>query len=191
MLNDILNLVQRNDLMTSLDLQDAYYSVPVRQNCKHLLRFRWASRMYQFTCLPNGYVHAPRLFTKIMKVPLRWVRQQGHMVLMYLDDSWIRGPSLLSSKEATKCSAIELLRCGFMINWQKSSPWLKCKIDILGFCVDSEKMHLTLPKTKEREVLSLLEDTLQNNSCAVKHLAKICGKLVALFPVLPLGCTHF
>ena len=40
--------------MAAIDLKDAYYSVPVAQeHCKYL-RLIWRSKLYQYTCFPNG-----------------------------------------------------------------------------------------------------------------------------------------
>ena len=50
-----MNFVSPGDYMVSLDLKDAYFSVPIFQpHCKYL-RFIWRDQRYEFTCLPFGY----------------------------------------------------------------------------------------------------------------------------------------
>lgn len=47
-----MNFVSLGDYMVSLDLKDAYFSVPIfRPHCKYL-RFIWRDQRYEFTCLP-------------------------------------------------------------------------------------------------------------------------------------------
>ncbi len=84
---DICQLVDRDDYMTSVDLKDAYYSVNVKFCHRMKLQFSWAGTRYQFTCLPNGYWDGLCMFTKILKPVLAHVHHSQGNVLMYLDDS--------------------------------------------------------------------------------------------------------
>ena len=56
--------------MASIDLKDAYYSIPIADEYQKYLKFEWANALYKFKALPNGLASGPRLFTKLMKVPL-------------------------------------------------------------------------------------------------------------------------
>ena len=62
-LKTVLNLIEKDCFLASLDLKYAYYSVPVTRNDRKYQR-------YQFTCLPNGLSCCPRKFTKLMKPPM-------------------------------------------------------------------------------------------------------------------------
>ena len=53
--------------MASLDLKDAYYSVPIADEHRKYLRFYWKGQLFQYTCLPNGLSSAPRYFAIILK----------------------------------------------------------------------------------------------------------------------------
>ena len=68
----------------------AYYSVPVAQEHRKYLRFIWRSKLYQYTCFPNGLSSAPRLFTKLMKPCYAHLRCQGHIVSGYIDDTYVQ-----------------------------------------------------------------------------------------------------
>lgn len=46
--------------MASIDLKDAYYSIPVCEADRKFLRFMWEGRLYQYTCLPNGLAEEER-----------------------------------------------------------------------------------------------------------------------------------
>ena len=59
--------MKQNCYMASVDLRDAYYSVPIDKEYQKFLRFSWRGKLVQFTCLPNGLSCASRLFTKILK----------------------------------------------------------------------------------------------------------------------------
>ena len=74
-LKSILCLIRPNCYMAKLDIKDAYYSVPIHQDSRKLLRFLHKGVLYQFRALPNGYTEGPRKFTKLMKAPLAQLRK--------------------------------------------------------------------------------------------------------------------
>ena len=77
--------------MASVDLQDAYYSVPINEKCQKYLKFSWQGELFQFTCLPNGLASAPRLFTKLLKpVYSKWDTQMWATLMIYT----YKGPHL-------------------------------------------------------------------------------------------------
>ena len=87
----VLNLIEKDCFLASLDLKDAYYSVPVTRNDRKYLRFLWRSQRYQFTCLPNGLSCCPRKFTKLMKPPMTALHRLGHISSNYINDLILQG----------------------------------------------------------------------------------------------------
>ena len=80
------DLLQKGDWMASIDLKDAYSSLPVAQKHRPLLRFMWGGQLFQFQCLPFGLSTAPQVFTKVMKPVMPLLRQHGIRVIIFLDD---------------------------------------------------------------------------------------------------------
>lgn len=66
-LQSVISLITPNCYMASVDLKDAYYSVPIAVSDQKYLKFKWGGKLYQFTCFPNGLAFCPRKFTKLMK----------------------------------------------------------------------------------------------------------------------------
>jgi len=52
-LQSILKLISPECYMATIDLRDAYYTVPIEEQRKYL-RFCWKNKIYQYTCFPNG-----------------------------------------------------------------------------------------------------------------------------------------
>jgi hypothetical protein len=73
--------------MASVDLRDAYYSIPVATEDRKYLMFEWQGSYFQFACLHNGLSCAPRLFTKILKPVYTHLRMLGHTCMGHIDDS--------------------------------------------------------------------------------------------------------
>ena len=66
-LKTALQLVKPFCYMTSIDLKDAYYSLPIAIEHQKYLKFFWKDVLYTFTCLPMGLSSTPRIFPKVMK----------------------------------------------------------------------------------------------------------------------------
>jgi len=73
----IKDLLQQGDWMCSLDLKDAYLAVPIAKEHRKYLRFLWSGRIFEFTCLPFGLCSAPRVFTKLLRPVMAYLRSQG------------------------------------------------------------------------------------------------------------------
>jgi len=89
-LQSILKLVIPGCYMATIDLKDAYYSVPVAEEHHKYPRFVWKSKRYQYTCFPNKLSSAPGLFTKLMKLCYAHLRYRGHIVSGYIDDTYLQ-----------------------------------------------------------------------------------------------------
>ena len=72
--------------MARMDLKDAYFSVLIAEQHQKLLRFCWEQRSYQFTCLPFGLSTAARVFTKVLKPVMTFLREKNVRCKIYLDD---------------------------------------------------------------------------------------------------------
>ena len=68
----VRNLLQKNDWMIRIDLEDAYFLIPIDPQHQSFLWFKRQKRAWadQFTCLPFGLSSAPRVFTKISSIQL-------------------------------------------------------------------------------------------------------------------------
>ena len=64
-LNTIVNLMSLDCYMASLDLKDAYYSIPVMKEHRKYLRYLFNGRLYQFTRLPMDYTAKSQNLGKI------------------------------------------------------------------------------------------------------------------------------
>ena len=156
--------------MASIDLTDAYYTVPVAVEHRKYLRFFWRNRLFQYTCLPNGLASAPRYFTKLLKPVYSTLRSQGYLNVGYIiDDSYLQGGSKTECRNniLTTLNLFESL--GFLINHEKSVLQPCQKLAFLGFILDSVDMKVfrTTEKT-ERIILAcqqLLQGSIFSRSC--------------------------
>lgn len=82
-------MICKNDRLVKLDLQDAYFVVPVASQHHRFLRFIWNGVLYQYVCLPIALRSASQIFTKPMKPIIAHLLKPGIRLLIYLDDIYV------------------------------------------------------------------------------------------------------
>ena len=83
----------RDAWVTSIDLVDAYFHIPIHTGYRKCHRFQTRDTIYQFRALPFGLSPAPWVFTKIMTEIKMLVHVMGINLCLYLDDWLIYSPS--------------------------------------------------------------------------------------------------
>ena len=185
------NLVTPHCYMASLDLRDAYYSVPIADECRKFLKFQWRNKLYQYKALPNGLSSGPRLFTKILKPPFASLRSMGHMITGYIDDTFLVAQSKEGAEKAVQDTARLLERLGFIIHPTKSVFTPKQEIQYLGFIINSQDMEIQLTAEKKEEIKNSCINLLAKDVPSIKTVASVIGKLVAAFPAVQYGPLYY
>ena len=143
-LTTALRLIRKNCYMSSLDLKDAYYSVPIHKDHRKLLRFKWEGQTFEFQALPNGLSLAPRLFTKLLKPVFATLRKKGHISTSFLDDSLLLGDSKWECMTNTRDTLLMFRNLGFVVHPTKSVFEPSTKIQYLGVIIDFVATTVTL-----------------------------------------------
>ena len=90
-LKQAIHMVKPNSYLASIDIKDAFYSVPIHESHKKYLKFMWVGVPYKFDAMPNGYVDAMRIFTKLLKPVFSSLREDAYISVTYVDDSLLYG----------------------------------------------------------------------------------------------------
>ena len=78
--------LQEEDYMWNIDLKDAYFSVPLNLKSQKFLSFKWKDLFYQFFYLCFGLGPAPRIFTKLMRIPISLLRKLYVRLIIFSED---------------------------------------------------------------------------------------------------------
>ena len=179
--------------MTSIDLKDAYYSIPIAEEHQKYLKFIWRDQLYAFTSLPMGLTSSPRIFTKVLKPVFSYLRSQfGHTCLGYIDDSFYLEDSYTECEEATLRAIQLFVSLGFKIHPEKSVIIPTQILEFLGFILNSILMSVTLTNKKAVKILQLCQKfSLPNKRFTIREVASFLGTLVSSFPGVEFGPLHY
>ena len=136
-LKTAFNVMRQNCFMASIDLSDAYYSVPVALTDQNDLLFKFEGQLYKFVCLPNGLSSAPRIFTKLLKPVFSALHKQGHQIMGYLDDSFLMGDTFEEYNKSVIATVKLFTKLGFQVHPDKLDFFPSQEIHFLGFILNS------------------------------------------------------
>ena len=112
--------VRQGEWVTSIDLTDAYFYVPVHPQSQKYLRFQTKKGVFQFWAFPFGVATASLEFTRIVKEVKLIVLARNLRIHQYLDNWLLRSPTkqqcLIDSQNLVKL----VHELGWLINFQKS-----------------------------------------------------------------------
>lgn len=189
-LQTAIDLMSPGCFMASLDLADAYYSIPVAEEDRKFLRLRWEGQLYQYTCLPNGLAQAPRNFTKILKPIFGHLALQGHISFGYIDDTFIMGQDSPDCARAVEALRRLFLELGFKIQGEKSVFSPTRQITFLGYSLNSSLMKV-FPTEDKINGLELAREIRAIDSLSIRQLAGAIGVLNDLTKGCEYGTAHY
>ena len=187
---DVAILLRPGDWAVSIDLKDAYFHVPIHRKSRHLLRFMWRKKLYEFLVLPFGLCTAPFVFTKITKPLAAFLRAKGIRIIFYLDDILVVASSLEECLRLRDLALQVLQGAGFVINWKKSSLIPSQRFLFLGLWWDTAKEVVSLEERKLSALHSQASRILQSPTPSCQVVMKLLGLMTAAIPAVPLIRLH-
>ena len=152
--SSVLSSVEKGDYAFKIDLQDAFFHVPIHPNSRKYLRFAFENRVYQFQVLPFGLNTAPQVFTHLGETVTAYLHRQGILVIPYLDDWLIHYPDrqVLLRHQAQLINTLDLV--GFVLNRKKSELDLTQDLQFLGIRLRLDIGKALLPESKAWEIVA-------------------------------------
>ena len=190
-LKQAIHMIRRGAFLASIDIKDAFYSVPIHQSHKKYLKFVWLSIPYQFEAMPNGYKDAMRVFTKLLKPLFSHLREMGYISIIYVDDTLLYGDTFEECLENVQVTLNMLQELGFVIHSVKSVLWPSQQITFLGFEFDTVAMTITLTKKKKQKIMNLANNILSKVVPTIRQISKFLGNITASFEAVPEGRIHY
>ena len=173
--------------IASIDLQDAYYLIPIDTEHQKYLKFMWREKLYQFTCLAQGLSSAPRLFTKLIKPIFSQLRGKGHISSGYIDDFFLLGHSIADCQFNIDDTMYCFHELGFLTHDDKSVTTPTQIILHLGFVLNSIDMTVSISEAKHNKLCDVASAILKQNKPTIRAVAQMISMMVARFPSVEYG----
>ena len=159
----IKTLIEHLDFFASIDLENAFHSVPLHPDSKRLVVFEINGQRFSYNVLPFGLTSSPRIFTKILKTVISFLRSSGIKITSYLDDIFICGNSASKVSKDLQITIELLINLGFSINWKKSNLIPSQILMHLGFIWNSIDLSISLPEQKWMKIKSMALQCLKSS----------------------------
>merc|ERR1712089_15821 len=100
-----------------MDLKDTFLHIHIHESFRKFLIFQWLESLFEWQVLPFGLKCSPRVFTKVLKPVVAFLRVTwGILIAIYMDDILIQGSSPSEVYLHAQVSALlfMVLGCGLL-----------------------------------------------------------------------------
>ena len=187
---NIRDSLQRGEWVTSLDLTDTYFHIPLHQKYQKYLHSNVGDRSYQFTALPFRIAMAPLKFTMVAKEVKLMELAEGIRIHQYIDDWLMRAKTKQRCQENTQRLIHLVQSLGWIINFKNSDLIPAQEIKFLGYKFDL-RVGLVFPTQKKIDCL--LEKTvtmLEASRTSPRMIMSLIGSMASMEKTIPLGRLH-
>ena len=186
-----LTLVKPYAFFGSLDLRQAYYSLPIHRCSRKFLRFIWDGIIYEYSALANGLSSGPRIFSKLLKPMYAALRKLGHANVAYIDDSFLQSDTYEDCVRNISDTLQLADDLGFTVHKSKSVVVPTQQIVFVGFLLCSVSMTVKLPPEKCQGLIELCKEILGAKTITIRKFAQLIGKCVAAEPGVQYAVLYY
>ena len=187
----------------TLDLKSMYHHAALTEDSADLFGFRIGNPMggssfYRFRKLPFGYRNSGAIMQRLTNPLLRYLREQGVHINLYIDDFLVISESKQETAEIASLVKLVFSLAGWTFEPDKSMKEPCQVVEYLGIIIDFQKMTYSLQPEKRKFIKDLVTQVAHENqvngSVPARKLAECLGKLAsvrkAIGPMLAVCLRH-
>ncbi len=116
----VSNLTPAHQWFTCIDLANAFFCIPLSEECKSCLAFTYRGRQYSYNRLPQGFILSPGIFNQVLKEQLmKCTLPPDCVLIMYVDDLLLAATTNEGCLQATDLILQQLYASGFKVSKEK------------------------------------------------------------------------
>ena len=121
------------------------------------------------------------------------LRKQLIDILIYIDDTFLRSPTFNEMVSNLQLTRDLFQKCGLSINEEKSCITPSQFIEFLGFILNMIDFSISVTPQKSQNLCQLIVPIVdfKNRKVKIRTIAKIVGKMVAMFPASDEAKMHY
>ncbi|XP_032884936.1 uncharacterized protein LOC116978018 [Amblyraja radiata] len=131
----------------SVDLQHAFFSIPLHPDCQYLFAFTYNGQQYTWTRLPQGFVNSPTLFSRCLQQQLQNLQlPEGSALIQYVDDLLVASETEEQNREAIILLLNFVKALGYVVSPSKVNVGQK-EVKFLGVIISADGRRLDESRT--------------------------------------------
>ena len=182
-IDTVLQLVEPQDYLVTLDIKNGFQHVPVSEADQTYLGFKWRGQYYCWQVLPFGLSLSPYFFHKCVREAVRHLRSLHLRTSAYVDD-FILGSAHVTIERNKDILMQELDELGFMLNTDKSSLVPETEKEHIGFVIstalETDAVWIKIPPKRIRKLRHDIDRLLRRDIVTARQLARVAGQCVAM-----------
>lgn len=182
-LTQLFSLIPSRAWLYGYDLRDAFYSINVHPDSRHLLCFQFRGRLYRYRSLPQGISPSAAVLCEVTTALCHYwssVSLSGAplRIYPYFDD--LNGHAMLreTAREHSHFVRQEIETLGLHWHPSKSVPEPTQKATILGYVLDTINMTAHLPPAKLDRLITLATVFLARQLISAREAASLAGRFM-------------
>ena len=153
----------------------SYHHVDIAKEHWKYLGFSWQSLFYVFTVLPFGLSSACYIFTKLVRPLVKYWRERGLRIIVYLDDGLCAMSGEANVLEASALVQSTLSQAGFVAHATKSIWKPTQRLQWLGFVVDLSDGQIEVPEDRIAALRVKLQTISQSKLVSASKCCRQCN----------------
>ncbi|XP_046891656.1 uncharacterized protein LOC124477723 [Hypomesus transpacificus] len=163
----LMNLSPEQTHFSVIDLANAFFCIPLRQEVQDWFAFTYNGRRYTYNRMPQGYKDSPGIFNLVLRDDLSDITlPQGTVIIQYVDDLLLAATSAEQCLEATRTLLTVLAEKGYKVKKEKTQI-ARRTVTYLGRLISANSMTLT--GSQKESILNHGKPTI------VKHMLAFLG----------------
>ena len=176
--------VDPGGFLFKFDLKQGYHHVDIHPDFQKFLGFSWVvdgvRRYFVFTVLPFGLTSAPYIFTKIVRVLVKFWRSKAVKLCCFIDDGLGTNKGKGITQSQSDLVRYSLKDSGFIVNDQKSVWEVTQVTDWLGVLVDLKGGFFQISGQRESSILHYLDVVASHAPISsARRFSKLTGLLIS------------
>lgn len=144
-INTCFHHFQGAKFFTSLDLNSAYFQVPLKEECKHVTAFITDSDLYEFNRVPFGIATGSGVLARLINSIFADVKFR--FLFSYSDDLLVYSPDFSSHMEHLRVVFTRLAEAGLTVNPNKVK-YATSSVSFLGHIISPRGIHIDPARTQ-------------------------------------------
>lgn len=181
-INYVLDIVEPNDKIITVDIKDGFFHVPVSKSSQRFLGFSFEGKTYKWCRLPFGLSVSPYFFCKTLRPIVNYLRSLGIRISVYVDDFILFADDHSINKQ--RDNLLDLLqKLGILVNIEKSDIVPTYSKEYIGYIISTDCDDGVYVKIPNRRITKLRHDisiVLKNKTVTARALARITGQCVSM-----------